>query len=285
MFFSQMPSSPSSELLAPRGSLPSMQQLARRHIALQNVCKTYGGRAGISVLENISLDINRGEFLSILGPSGCGKSTLLMMIAGLVRPSKGTLEVNGSPVVAPLTDVGIAFQQDLLFDWRTVLGNVMIQADMRGLDRPTSREGALGLLDRAGLKGFEDRHPWELSGGMRQRVALCRALLHGASVILMDEPFGALDALTREHMNLDLQTLWLAERPTAVMVTHSISEAVFLSDRVIVLSPRPARFIYELKIDLPRPRSLATRDSVEFTKFQHRLREAIESPVEHNELR
>jgi NitT/TauT family transport system ATP-binding protein len=265
--------------LAPLSSLGPMQQHARRHIALDNVCKAYGGTAGISVVENVSLNIDQGEFVSILGPSGCGKSTLLMMIAGLVRPTQGSLEVDGCCVTAPLTDIGIAFQQDLLFDWRTVFGNVMIQADMRGLDRKTSRERALRLLDRAGLKGFEDHYPWQLSGGMRQRVALCRALLHGASVLLMDEPFGALDALTREHMNLDLQNLWLAERPTAVMVTHSISEAVFLSDRVIVLSPRPARFAFEIRIDLPRPRSLATRDTPEFAKFQHRLREAIEGPV------
>jgi len=250
-----------------------------RHIAIAGVAKSYGkGKSAISAIESITLDIARGEFLSILGPSGCGKSTLLMMMAGLVQPSRGTIEVGERRVTGPLTDIGIAFQQDLLFDWRTVLGNVMIQADMRGLDRSAARQRARTLLERVGLEGFEDRHPWELSGGMRQRVAICRALLHGASILLMDEPFGALDAITREHMNMHLQNLWIADQPTAVMVTHSISEAVFLSDRVIVLSPRPGRFVFELAIDLPRPRSPAMRDSSDFVRCQQGLREALEAP-------
>jgi NitT/TauT family transport system ATP-binding protein len=261
---------------APRTSATQRQ---RRHIALIEVAKAYGrGRNAVPAIESITLDIARGEFLSILGPSGCGKSTLLMMMAGLVPPTSGSIEVEQQRVTKPLTDIGIAFQQDLLFDWRTVLGNVLIQADMRGLDRNAARQKAETLLERVGLTGFANRHPWELSGGMRQRVAICRALLHGASILLMDEPFGALDALTREHMNLHLQNLWMADRPTAVMVTHSIAEAVFMSDRVIVLSPRPARFAFELAIDLPRPRTLALRDSSEFVRFQQRLREAIEAP-------
>jgi NitT/TauT family transport system ATP-binding protein len=260
-------------------SLASTAQHSSRHIALDGVTKAYGkGANSIPALERISLDIARGEFLSILGPSGCGKSTLLMMIAGLVAPSAGAIEVAGQRVTKPLTDIGIAFQQDLLFDWRTVLGNVMVQADMRGLDRVAARAKAQTLLERVGLQGFEQRHPWELSGGMRQRVAICRALLHGASILLMDEPFGALDALTREHMNLHLQNLWLAERPTAVMVTHSIAEAVFLSDRVLVLSARPGRSVCELRIELPRPRTVAMRDTAEFVAFQHQLRQAIEAP-------
>jgi NitT/TauT family transport system ATP-binding protein len=248
------------------------------HIALKGVGKAYGrGDGAIAAIESLTLEIARGEFLSILGPSGCGKSTLLMMIAGLVPPTRGSIEVERRVVAAPLTDIGIAFQQDLLFDWRTALGNVMVQADMRGLDRAAARVRAHNLLERVGLKEFENRYPWQLSGGMRQRVAICRALLHGASVLLMDEPFGALDALTRDQMNLHLQTLWMDERPTAVMVTHSISEAVFLSDRVIVLSYRPARCIEELRIDLPRPRTVAMRDSHEFVRFQHRLRQAIDA--------
>ena len=250
------------------------------HIALDGVAKAYGkGNTAIPAIESVTLDIARGEFLSILGPSGCGKSTLLMMIAGLVAPTGGAIRVGERPVTKPLTDIGIAFQQDLLFDWRTVLGNVMVQADMRGLDRAAYRAKAETLLERVGLKGFEHRHPWELSGGMRQRVAICRALLHGASILLMDEPFGALDALTREHMNLHLQNLWMADRPTAIMVTHSIAEAVFLSDRVIVLSSRPAKPVCELRIELPRPRTVEMRDSVEFVRFQHQLRQAIEAPL------
>jgi NitT/TauT family transport system ATP-binding protein len=261
------------------GSLSAGSLGSNRHIALVRVSKAYGkGGGAIPAIESITLDIARGEFLSILGPSGCGKSTLLMMMAGLVQPSGGSIEVEGKRVTKPLTDIGIAFQQDLLFDWRTALGNVMIQADMRGLDRDAARSKAAMLLERVGLRGFESRYPWELSGGMRQRVAMCRALLHGASILLMDEPFGALDALTREQMNTHLQNLWIADRPTAVMVTHSISEAVFLSDRVIVLSPRPACFVFEQSIELPRPRTPAMRDSSEFVRFQRRLREAIEAP-------
>ncbi|HEY7245961.1 MAG TPA: ABC transporter ATP-binding protein [Xanthobacteraceae bacterium] len=249
------------------------------HIALKDVGKSYGKRnKAILAIESVTLDIARGEFLSILGPSGCGKSTLLMMIAGLVPPTRGLIEVGQRPVTQPLTDVGIAFQQDLLFDWRTVLGNVMVQADMRGLDRAAARAKARALLQRVGLAAFETRRPWELSGGMRQRVAICRTLLHGASMLLLDEPFGALDALTRDQMNVHLQNLWIDERPTAVMVTHSISEAVFLSDRVIVLSSRPARFLHELQIELPRPRTMEMRDASEFVRLQHRLRQAIEMP-------
>jgi NitT/TauT family transport system ATP-binding protein len=198
-----------------------------------------------------------------------------MIIAGLIPASRGTVKVARALVAAPLTDVGIVFQQDLLFDWRSVLGNVMLQADIRGLDRAAARAKALGLLARVGLTGFEHRRPWELSGGMRQRVALCRALLHDAAILLLDEPFGALDALTREQMNLDLQTLWLAEQPTAILVTHSIAEAIFLADRVVVLSPRPGRLAAEVAIALPRPRTIEIRDSAEFVDYQRRLRAAI----------
>jgi NitT/TauT family transport system ATP-binding protein len=266
-----MPSSASdARNQAQRGFSPD------RHIVLNDVAKAYGsGRRAIVAIESITLDIKRGEFVSILGPSGCGKSTLLMMMAGLVPPTRGSIEVDARPVMKPLTDIGIAFQQDLLFDWRTALGNVMLQADIRGLDRTSARTKALALLERVGLKGFENRHPWELSGGMRQRVAICRALLHDASILLMDEPFGALDALTRDQMNLHLQTLWMDTRPTAVMVTHSISESVFLSDRVIVLSNRPSRFAFELSIGLRRPRTVDMRDTAEFVQFQHQLRQAI----------
>jgi NitT/TauT family transport system ATP-binding protein len=178
------------------------------HIALRDIGKSYGkGSKIIPALESITLDIGRGEFLSILGPSGCGKSTLLMMIAGLVAPSRGAILVGGRPVHRPLTDIGIAFQQDLLFDWRTVLGNVMVQADMRGLDRTAAKVRARTLLDRVGLREFEHRHPWELSGGMRQRVAICRALLHGASVLLMDEssPTDPMDGRTADGRHGDAQ--------------------------------------------------------------------------------
>jgi NitT/TauT family transport system ATP-binding protein len=178
-------------------------------------------------------------------------------------------------VTRPLTEVGIVFQRDLLFDWRTILGNVMLQADIRKLDRNASREKALQLLETVGLRGFADRRPWELSGGMRQRVALCRALLHDASLLLLDEPFGALDAITRDQINLDLQKVWLNTGCTAVMVTHSISEAIFLADRVVVMSPRPGRIAMDVTIDLPRPRTVEMRDTPRFAAYQATLRDAI----------
>ena len=212
----------------------------------------------------------------MLGPSGCGKSTLLTIVAGLIPPSAGTVSVHGRLVTRPITDVGIVFQRDLLFDWRTVLGNVMLQADIRGLDRERTREKALALLDRVDLAGFADHYPWELSGGMRQRVAICRALVHDAALLLLDEPFGALDALTRDQMNLDLQRIWSSDRRTAIFVTHSISEAIFLSDRVVVMSPRPGRIVVEIDIDLPRPRLLEVRETERFSGYVRHLRTTIE---------
>ncbi|MBV8167003.1 MAG: ABC transporter ATP-binding protein [Alphaproteobacteria bacterium] len=251
----------------------------RPHISLARLGKIYESRQGpVTALQDINLAIGRSEFISLIGPSGSGKSTLLMIVAGLVRSTQGDVLIAEKPVVAPVTDVGIVFQQDLLFDWRTVLGNVMLQADIRGLDKTAARAKAMTLLERVGLKGFEHRRPWELSGGMRQRAAICRALLHDASILLLDEPFGALDALTRDQMNLDLQELWLTDRPTAILVTHSISEAVFLSDRVIVLSARPGRIAAEVSIDLPRPRTIDMRDSADFVAYQHTLRTAIGHP-------
>jgi NitT/TauT family transport system ATP-binding protein len=245
------------------------------HVRLEGVSKSYGQAGDVIALQDVDLKVARHEFVSILGPSGCGKSTLLMIIAGLIPATAGTVRVNGKSVERPLTDVGIVFQQDLLFDWRTILGNVMLQADIRGLDRRAAQAKALQLLERVGLKGFENRRPWELSGGMRQRAAICRALLHDANLLLLDEPFGALDALTREQMNLDLQEVWSADRRTAVLVTHSISEAVFLSDRVVVMSPRPGRIVLDLTIDLPRPRTADIRKSAAALDYDTRLRQAI----------
>ena len=200
-----------------------------------------------------------------------------MITAGLVRPTGGTVHVAGVPVDRPVTDVGIIFQRDLLFDWRTVLGNVLLQSDVRNLDRARARERALALLAQVGLREFADQHPWELSGGMRQRVAICRALLHDARLLLMDEPFGALDALTRDQMNLDLQNIWSSDRRTAVLVTHSIAEAVFLADRVAIMSPRPGRIVAEITVDLPRPRTLEMRDSPRFSEHTRSIRKTIEA--------
>jgi NitT/TauT family transport system ATP-binding protein len=226
-------------------------------IEIEGVSKEYGlGENTVSALESIDLTVKNGEFLSILGPSGCGKTTLLMIVGGLIKPSAGQVRVKGEVVTKPLTDLGMVFQKPVLFDWRTSLGNVMIQAEARKLNRKEYLQRAKDLLRSVGLEGFEDKLPYELSGGMQQRVALCRATLHEPPLLLMDEPFGALDALTRRQMGLDLQRLWLQRPVTVLFVTHSIEEAVFLSDRVVVMSPRPGKVDAIFDIDLGRPRNL-----------------------------
>lgn len=245
-------------------------------VRIDGVGKTYLSERGrVQAVDDITLAVNQGEFVSLLGPSGCGKSTLLMMVAGLVRASRGTVTIGGVLVTKPYTDLGIVFQQDLLVDWRTVLGNIMIQIEIRKLDLPAYRTKAKALVDLVGLARFEDRFPHELSGGMRQRVAICRALVHDPPLILMDEPFGALDAMTREQLNLDLLKIWQQHRKTVLFVTHSISEAVFLSDRVIVMSSRPGRILEEVSIDLPRPRHLSVREGEGFAGYARRIRQVL----------
>jgi NitT/TauT family transport system ATP-binding protein len=244
------------------------------YIELEGVAKTYRSTRGeVEALLDITLAIGEREFVSIVGPSGCGKSTLLMIVAGLYPASRGSVRVGGRAVAGPVTDLGIVFQKDVLLDWRTVLENVMLQPEIRRLPRDVHRTRALALLEQAGLGAFADKYPSELSGGMRQRASICRALVHDAPLLLMDEPFGALDAMTRDQMNLDLLRIWEAGRKTAVFVTHSISEAVFLSDRVVVMSPRPGRIADVLRIDLPRPRTFALRETPEFARCNRVLRE------------
>jgi len=228
---------------------------------------------GTLAVDRVDLDIQAGEFVSIVGPSGCGKSTIMSMIAGLLQPTRGTVSIGGQVVSKPFTDVGIVFQRDLLLDWRNVLGNVLVQFEMRGLPCAPHRERARALIASVGLAGFETNYPWQLSGGMRQRVSICRALVHEPPLLLMDEPFGALDALTREQLQVDLQDIWQRSRKTVVFITHSISEAVFLSDRVVVMTPRPGRIREILPIDLPRPRNLAVRDSSEFGRYNRHIGE------------
>jgi NitT/TauT family transport system ATP-binding protein len=243
-------------------------------IELRGVGKTYAARSGsVQALRSVSLQVRRGEFVSLLGPSGCGKSTLLMMIGGLVPMSEGDILVQGSTVRTPRTDLGIVFQDPVLLEWRTSLQNVMIQAEARRLDRATSLQRARNLLDSVGLAEFRDKHPFELSGGMRQRVSICRALLHRPELLLMDEPFGALDALTRDQMNVDLQKMWLQEPITVVLVTHSIAEAVFLSDRIFVMSPRPGTVDSVFEVDLPRPRTLETQEQPEFIRYVREIKQ------------
>ena len=242
------------------------------YVEAAGLSKVYPTRQGpVRALHDVSLTVGRGEFVSLLGPSGCGKSTFLMLAAGLLAKSSGSLKVNGQEVTRPLTDVGIVFQSDVLLEWRTALANVMLQAEARGLDRQTSEDAARELLASVGLNGFERRFPYELSGGMRQRVAICRALLHDPPLLLMDEPFGALDALTRDQLTLDLQRLWNERRKTVLFITHSVGEAVFLSDRVVVMTPRPGRVDRVVAIALPRPRMLSLRDAPEFAAYTREI--------------
>jgi NitT/TauT family transport system ATP-binding protein len=233
------------------------------YIEAKGVRKVFASRdkTPVVALDGADLNIGVGEFVSLLGPSGCGKSTLLSMIAGLVPASEGSIRIEGTEVREPYTNIGIVFQNDLLLDWHTVLGNVLVQYVMRGQDPKPHEERARALIASVGLKDFEQKYPWELSGGMRQRVAICRALIHEPPLLLMDEPFGALDALTREQLQVDLQRIWQGTKKTVVFVTHSIDEAIFLSDRVVVMTPRPGRIHDVLRINLQRPRSLAVRDS------------------------
>jgi NitT/TauT family transport system ATP-binding protein len=232
--------------------------------------------AGVTALEQVSLAVSPGEFVSVLGPSGCGKSTLLRCIAGLETPSSGIIVVGGKQVQAPPEGLGMVFQRDALLDWRTVADNLMLPVDFRSGDRHAARARADALLAMTGLTGFEDRYPSQLSGGMRQRVAICRALVDDPVLLLMDEPFGALDALTRDQMNVELQRMWLSEHKTVVFVTHSITEAIFLGDRVVVMSPRPGRIADIVQIDLPRRRKLAVRSSEKFLGYATHIRTLFE---------
>jgi NitT/TauT family transport system ATP-binding protein len=234
-------------------------------------------RGALKALDTISLDIQAGEFVSIVGPSGCGKSTLMMMVSGLMPATCGEIVIDAKKVTRPYENLGIVFQRDALLEWRNVLDNVLLQVDIRRLNRAELTSRAIDLLGRAGLAGFEKYYPWELSGGMRQRVAICRALLNDPALLLMDEPFGALDAMTRDQMNLDLQRIWLQNRKTVLFITHSISEAVFLSDRVIVMSQRPGRVAADLSVNLPRPRKLFMREGGAFGSHVAQIRETFQS--------
>jgi NitT/TauT family transport system ATP-binding protein len=242
------------------------------YLRIESLSKIYPTRDGpVRALDQVSLSERRGEFLSILGPSGCGKSTLLMLAAGLLPASSGAITVEGGIVNRPRTDIGIVFQSPVLLEWRTALGNIMLQAEARKLPRRAADARARELLASVGLGGFEQKYPEELSGGMRQRVSLCRALIHNPPHLLMDEPFGALDALTRDQLVLDLQKIWNERRMTVLFVTHSVQEAVFLSDRIVVMTPRPGKIDRIIDIDLPRPRTLAMRETPEFAGYSREI--------------
>jgi NitT/TauT family transport system ATP-binding protein len=243
-------------------------------IRVRSVSKVFrAGAALIPAVDDLSVEVRRGEFVTLVGPSGCGKTTLMMLIGGLIDADHGDVEIHGEVVRGPFTKLGIVFQNPELLDWRTSLGNILLQIEIRGLSQRDYTPVALDLLARVGLDDFADKYPHELSGGMKQRVALCRALVHDPEILLLDEPFGALDALTRDQMNYDLQHIWLEKRKTAILVTHSIDEAVWLSDRVLVMTPRPARIAEDITIDLPRPRSLELKNGAEFNAYTGRVRE------------
>ena len=247
-------------------------------LSLVDVGMTFSrGEREVQALERVSLDISDGEFLAIVGPSGCGKSTLLKLVAGLRAPTKGRLSIYGKPVAGPRSDVGIVFQSPVLLPWRTLLENVMLPVDVLRLGRREYEAKARSLLALVGLEGFESAYPHELSGGMQQRAAIARALVYDAPLLLMDEPFGALDAMTREQMNLELQRIWSASGKTVLFITHSIAEAVFLADRVVVLSPRPGRVLDILDVTGVRPRSLDDMMLPEFGHLVRRIRTLLGS--------
>lgn len=247
----------------------------RDSVVVDGVGKTYD--SGVEAIRDARFRVVPGEFLSLLGPSGCGKSTLLMMIAGLLAPSRGSIRVADAEVRGPRRDVGVVFQSPVLLPWRTVLDNVLLPVEMLRLRRADYAGRARELLAMAGVEDFAGRLPHELSGGMKQRVAICRALVHDPALLLMDEPFSALDALTRDQMGLELLRLWDVHKKTVVFVTHSIREAVFLSDRVLVMTPRPATIAVETDVKLPRPRTIDLQESDEFNRYVGLLRHAIDA--------
>ncbi|MFZ5781667.1 MAG: ABC transporter ATP-binding protein [Pseudomonadota bacterium] len=252
------------------------------YVVVDRLSKVYneGSRQQVEALAPTSFTVKAGEFVALLGPSGCGKSTLLMMVAGLDAPSRGTISVAGRALKAPRAETGIMFQDPTLLPWKTALDNVLFpfQAADRGAgpkDAATMARAA-GLLDQVGLKGFHHHKPRQLSGGMRQRVAICRALVYEPDLLLMDEPFSALDAITRDEMNLVLMKMWEEHHRTALFVTHSIREAVYLADRVLVMSRRPGRIIEDIRIPFARPRGLEIGETVEFNEICGHLRGKIQ---------
>jgi len=242
-------------------------------INIESVTKTFGEDTTkpFQALRSVSLDIKPGEFVSIVGPSGCGKSTLMLMIAGLLDRSGGDIRVAGKSVRGPLTDVGIAFQDHLLLDFNTAEDNVMLQAVIRGLPKETVRARSDELFEQLRLSSAKGKYPRQLSGGMRQRVSIIRTLVHDPSLLLLDEPFGALDALTRLQVRTDLEALWLQRRPTVIFITHSVEEAVGLSDRIFVMSSSPGEIVDEIVVDLPRPRPIVLGESPEFATYVDRI--------------
>jgi NitT/TauT family transport system ATP-binding protein len=247
------------------------------HVQFRDVSKWYETRAGghVHALSHVNIDIREHEFVALLGASGCGKSTMLKILAGLIPPTAGEVVVGGARVAGPRHDYGYVFQEALLLPWRTILDNILLVGEVQGRNKREMRERAMDLLELVELVGFEDKYPSELSGGMQQRVGVVRALVNDPTLLLMDEPFAALDALTRETMGLELLRIWERDKKTVVFVTHSISEAVLLADRVVTMSPRPGRVVNVTHVPLPRPRSVDDMRTEVFAETVGGLREIL----------
>lgn len=257
----------------------SEPQATQPMLTIDDVAITFDSKRGrVTALEDVDLRVQEGEFISIAGPSGCGKSTLLKAVAGLTMPSRGEVRLKGDLVTGPRQDIGYVFQRAALLEWRSVRGNILLQAEMRGMNMRRAQDRADELIEMTGLSGFEKALPHELSGGMQQRVSLCRALLHEPRVLLMDEPFGALDALTREKMNVELNRIWSQTGATVLLVTHSVAEAVYLASRVVVMSSRPGRILEEHQVSLGSSRNYAdTLENPEFHRVSARVRDLLGS--------
>jgi NitT/TauT family transport system ATP-binding protein len=245
-------------------------------VSIKGLSKVFG-KGGVTALQDIDLEVERGEFVSLIGPSGCGKSTLLRIVGDIVEPTQGEITVNGKTARKARLDrdYGIVFQAPVLYDWRTVAKNIALPLEMLGWDRARRAERVREMLELVELTGFERHHPWQLSGGMQQRVSIARALSFSPALLLMDEPFGALDEMTRERLNMELLHIWAGTGSTVIFVTHSISEAVFLSTRVVVISPRPGRVASVVSVDLPQPRTAATREEPRFFELVTEVRESL----------
>jgi NitT/TauT family transport system ATP-binding protein len=248
---------------------------AAPYIEINHLSKTFGRAAAGSVvaLRDIDCSIAEGSFVSVVGPSGCGKSTLMRIVAGLLPASVGSVVMDGQPITGTRRDIGVVFQSSILLPWRTILDNVLLPAEILGLDMTQARVRAMELLALVRLQGFENKLPRQLSGGMQQRASIARALLHDPKVLLMDEPFGALDAMTREQMNLELQRIWQESGKTVILITHSIPEAIFLGDVVLVMTARPGTLRRVIPVELPRPRDMDVMASPEFSRIAHDIRE------------
>jgi NitT/TauT family transport system ATP-binding protein len=245
-------------------------------LVAEGIHKTFPSREGeVEALRDVSLTVSDREFVSIVGPSGCGKTTLLRILGGLLLPDAGVVRIDGQILTQPRREIGFVFQDPTLMPWRTVVKNVTLPLEVQDQDGYGHRERAMELLALVGLVGFENLYPYELSGGMQQRVAIARALVHEPSILLMDEPFGSLDAITRNQMNVELLRIWRATRKTIVMVTHTIQEAIFLADRVLVMSPRPGHIRATMEVDLPRPRNADSYYHEDFARLNHLVRDCI----------